>query len=953
MPKQQSHIRNFKKSIASLVNLNVRSSIRMLLAIGLMVTAMACNKEQPLTRQQFNEDSLAAFVESDFPFITTSIDARDLGATFPNSVTPRCVAVKFTSEANGCFDTDLLRWSVAWTGDFVSMTTMAQTSYRDFHNKGNKLPVILGNPVYANGVYPGGFVGEPDFQDPRPPSPAEGDPSWGPLPAGMGRWNGLHLQENSVLFDYSLHGNHILERPGAHSFDNQTAFTRTFQISGSDDNQPFTIAVAEVVGGSETAINNEKALIYQGEQRDTVTAVGVIQEQAVVELDVVKNRHLMARLSEDVEEANFTVVIWRGAAKLLPDFEEALGNIQSSIKPIDPGNIQTNSQRWPETVTTAAHVAPDSAVFVQDYITLPIPNPWKRNMRVVDIDFFSDGRAAVVTFDGDVWLADGIGSSLHTVTWSRFASGLYETQSIEIVDDKIYVYGREGIVRLHDYNSNGEADFYENYTNLNVQSMESRQWASDMVAAPDGSFYLAQFGALNMGPQTNSPKIASGFRAGTRHSGSVVHITNNGRNAEIFATGFRGPYLGIHPETGQLSASDQQGHFVPSSPVMLVRKGDFFGVEATSHGNTTSQVTPPLLWIPHSVDRSGMQQIWMHDTNMGPLNGQIVHLSYGRPGLFKVLIDSTHNRLQGGASAIHGIYKAPAMKGAVNPADGLLYVTGFSLWGSNTSEISSLFRLRYTGIREQAALPTGFEVLEEGIMLKFEIRLTKESAQNTAHYQVKRWNYKRTGEYGSGHFKTDGSPGEEYLPVFSAHLSDDRKKIFLAIPDIKNVMQMQISYDLESETGIVLNDDFWFTVHQPDRQELADLGFDGLNAEKLLLDTGSKKMVAAAVHEEPVSADRGRELFQKTGCNGCHSLDGTTEGYYGPAVNNLFGSTRKLENGSSAQADSAYLAESILNPSAKVVAGYDAEMPSFKGILSDRELASIISYIKSLYDKNE
>lgn len=947
MQKRFFKSKSTKCSVNQWLNLYPMRGI--LFLFGLIMVASACNQEEPLTRQQFNKDSLKAFVEPDFPFITTSIDARNIGKSFPKSVTPRCLAVKLAKKAYGCFDTDLLRWSVAWTGNFVSMTTMAQTSYRDFHNKGNKLPVILGNPVYANGMYAGAFSGEPTFQDPRPAPPAEGDPSWGPIPAEMGRWNGLHLQGNNVILDYTLHGNHILERPGAHAFGSHIAITRTFHITGKQNVKSLTLAIAGLTGASDTARNNDMALLYQGEVRDTVTAVGVIQQKPIVQLNVDQKKYLTARLPETIEEAEFTLAIWRGAVEHLADFENELDSMRTSIKPIQLDYGQSNPKRWPETVTTAAHSAPDSAIFVQDYITLPIPNPWGRNMRAVDIDFFSDGRAAVVTFDGDVWLADKFGSSLGDITWSRFASGLYETQSIEIVDDTIYTFGREGIVKLHDYNSDGEADFYQNYSNLMVQSMETRQWASDMVAGPDSSFYAAQFGALNMGPPTSSPKIASGFRAGTRHSGAVVKITEKGRKAQVFATGFRGPYLGIHPETGQLSASDQQGHYVPSSPIMLVNEGDYFGVEVTAHHNPISEPSPPLMWIPHSVDRSGMQQIWMHDSNMGPLNGQMIHLSYGRPGLFNVLIDTADNKMQGGVSAIEGTYKAPAMKGAVNPVDGLLYITGFSLWGSNTQEISSLFRLRYTN--GKSTQPTGFEVTEQGIVLKFGTRLTKQSVQNTGRYQVKRWNYKRTGEYGSGHYKTDGSAGEEYLPVFSAHLSEDHTKIFLAIPDIKKVMQMQISYDLKSENGIQLIDDFWFTVHQPDQKILADYGFPGLNADKLLLDAGSKKV--AAVQEEPVSVERGRKLFQQTGCNGCHSLDGSTEGYYGPTVKNLFGSNRNFEENDSETADSTYIAESILDPSVNVVVGYDAEMPSFKGILTDNEVGSIIRYIKSLSDKNE
>src|SRR5690606_40994794 len=147
--------------------------------------------------------------------------------------------------------------------------------------------------------------------------------------------------------------------------------------------------------------------------------------------------------------------------------------------------------------------------------TLPLPNPWKRNVRVADIAFWPDGRAASVTFSGDVWLVDGITMDLKRVKWRRFASGLHEPQSIEIRKNDVYVFGREGIVRLVDLNGDGMADFYENFSNIAEQSAESREWAADLVLGPDDCFYIAKGGALNNGP---------GDRKSTRLNSSHVKI---------------------------------------------------------------------------------------------------------------------------------------------------------------------------------------------------------------------------------------------------------------------------------------------------------------------------------------------------------------------------------------------------------------------------------------------
>ena len=57
-------------------------------------------------------------------------------------------------------------------------------------------------------------------------------------------------------------------------------------------------------------------------------------------------------------------------------------------------------------------LAPDSAAYVVDEVVLPLNNPWARNVRPSDIAFFADGRAAVTTFEGDVWIVDGLEDDL-------------------------------------------------------------------------------------------------------------------------------------------------------------------------------------------------------------------------------------------------------------------------------------------------------------------------------------------------------------------------------------------------------------------------------------------------------------------------------------------------------------------------------------------------------------
>ncbi len=92
----------------------------------------------------------------------------------------------------------------------------------------------------------------------------------------------------------------------------------------------------------------------------------------------------------------------------------------------------------------------------------------------------------------------------------------------------------------------------------------------------------------------------------------------------------------------------------------------------------------------------------------------------------------------------------------------------------------------------------------------------------------------------------------------------------------------------------------------------------------------------------------GKLTFSPKGkaCTQCHSIDGTK--ILGPSLKGLFGREVELQDGTKLTADENYFRESVMNPKAKIVAGYPPVMPSFEGQLSEEEIAGLIAYIKSL-----
>lgn len=94
----------------------------------------------------------------------------------------------------------------------------------------------------------------------------------------------------------------------------------------------------------------------------------------------------------------------------------------------------------------------------------------------------------------------------------------------------------------------------------------------------------------------------------------------------------------------------------------------------------------------------------------------------------------------------------------------------------------------------------------------------------------------------------------------------------------------------------------------------------------------------------------GQNHFQQLGCTTCHGAN--AEGGRCPPLIGVYGNQQRLQGGSSQLADEAYIRESILNPSAKIVASYQNIMPTYQGQVTEEQLLHLIAYVKSLSPQN-
>jgi cytochrome c oxidase subunit II len=146
----------------------------------------------------------------------------------------------------------------------------------------------------------------------------------------------------------------------------------------------------------------------------------------------------------------------------------------------------------------------------------------------------------------------------------------------------------------------------------------------------------------------------------------------------------------------------------------------------------------------------------------------------------------------------------------------------------------------------------------------------------------------------------------------------------------------------------------WFQAEEPGEHVVFCAEYCGRDHSnmlaKLVVDTEEQyqqwlEQKAEEVMNMPLP-ELGELLYVSKGCNSCHSVDGSSG--QGPSFQGIWGETHRFTDGTSAVVDEDYVRESILQPNAKVVQGYAAVMPSFQGLLREREIQALTAYIESL-----
>ena len=362
------------------------------------------------------------------PPTATKWDVMETGPFFTSGFAGKFPALKAISIRLGgsnsvCFDTELLRITMGWSGGFVNIPK----------GRGGLegIPEPIGTPAFWTPDLPG-WAKAGSFGDPRPKRQDNGrknykeipaDVPYGTLPKDWAHYKDLYLHGEQVILSYSVGRSEVLEMPSAENIDGLPVFSRTFQIEASD--APMALLVCQNTNSTSRVEKNSATLVSDsGGASESFIAAGFVGAPEGTTWEIRDQGQMVLNLPKSLKTISFKVLISSGSKGDMAKFHRSLaGRFEiPNLKAL----CQGGPKLWGEPVSTHGVLGKEDGPYQVDTLTLPEGNQWKSWIRPSGFDFFSDGRAAVCSVSGDVWIISGIDSKLDKLTWKRFATGLYQ-----------------------------------------------------------------------------------------------------------------------------------------------------------------------------------------------------------------------------------------------------------------------------------------------------------------------------------------------------------------------------------------------------------------------------------------------------------------------------------------------------------------------------------------------
>ncbi len=438
---------------------------------------------------------------------------------------------------------------------------------------------------------------------------------------------------------------------------------------------------------------------------------------------------------------------------------------------------------------------------ISDILTADAPltsrsKDWKPGsgipLEVSGMDWTADGKLAVAIRKGEVWILDGVLEGRpDKVRYKLFASGLHEPLGLLRDGDSFLVTQRTEVTRLRDTDGDGVADEYMSAGGGWNVSGSYHGYAYGPRRDGSGNLWVSL--NVDMGDFSDNKAPWRGW-AGTIGAGGAF---------TPMAAGMRSPCgLGAN-NAGDMFCVDQQGTWVPATPVYHLRKGAFFlnpeGIASQNLADsplklsakvpekvpypeavkTLAEMCPPAIWLPYNkMGRSGTDLAVCNVAGkFGPFDGQLMVAEFTDAKVSRVFLEKVGGEYQGAAFPFLKGFASGIVRLQFAP-DGSLFAGMTSRgWSSLGTKAYGLQRVRWNGItpfaiREMRAKPDGFE-------LTFTEAINPVTAANPAAYSLKSYTYFYSSAYGSDEIET------QELKVTGVKVGKDARSVQLTVEGLR------------------------------------------------------------------------------------------------------------------------------------------------------------------------
>ncbi|MBT1690672.1 c-type cytochrome [Dawidia soli] len=549
------------------------------------------------------------------------------------------------------------------------------------------------------------------------------------------------------------------------------------------------------------------------------------------------------------------------------------------------------------------------------YKIITIPTPEGVLLEVGGVATLPDGRVALCTRRGDVWVIENaVMANGRVPSYTLFATGLHEPLGLAYKDNALYAAQRGELTKLVDTDGDGKADVYETVYAWPL-SGHYHEYSFGPKIAPDGSFFVT--GNVAFGDE-------EWWRGESRQPwrGWTMHIKADG-TMEPWATGMRSP-CGLGMIDGELFYDDNQGDWQGSGAIFHVTKGSFTGHPAglrwTGQANSPVKLTAdqffaklderrirqngqavkpeniadeknpnllfevkkqfpevrlPAVWLPHGVLGISNSEILRDETagGFGPFAGQIFVGDQGQSKIMRVVMEKVKGEFQGVAFDFRSGFQSGVLR--MNWGhDGSLYVGETNRgWGSAGTTTSGFQRLLWTGavpmeMKTVRAMPDGFEI-------EFTKPVDKAKAEDLSSYEGRSFIYKYHSVYGSP------TINDEKLVIKGVKVSDDAMTVRLVIDNLRQYYLHELNLPgIRSQDGLpVLHATAFYTLNNiPDGTRLAPGQYStkksaaAAPAKTTPAKTTAATAGAASSKKAPTYAEI-EPLLVKNTCTACHAVN--------------------------------------------------------------------------------